>query len=496
MAADALVTIETENGAVLLDDISRFIARFLVLTPAQAHAAALWVLHTHALDAAEFTPYLHIYSPMLRSGKTLLLNVLALLVAKPWLTGRVTGAVLVRKTDKERPTLLLDEADAAFQAEHECAEALRGILNTGFQRGGQTSICVKKAGDWTAQDFQTFAPKAIAGIGRLPHTIEDRSVPIELKRKRRGEERERFRIRKVRPQGAALHERAKRWATQNVEGLRSAEPSLPEDLNDRQQDVCEPLLAIADRVGGVWPARARRALVELCSNRPAQDGSLPLRLLTDIRVIFECSRQNRLASAELLKALTEDETAPWREAGRGKPMTASQLATMLRPFGISPRDLRMGLLTLKGYTRADFEDSWERYLESPSATPAREGQQGRQDAIHAGVDHFSEGQQERSVADAEIENQAGSTRVVADVAPASPPNQGGSNRKMRVRGCWNHPFDASWRQNSDGTWVCGHCREGCIDVPVNSGPPLSARPQPQEMGLDRTVSLIEFAQDN
>ena len=458
MAADTLVTTGTEDGAALLDYTSRFIARFLVLTPAQADTCALWVLHTHALDGAEFTPYLHIHSPLLRSGKTLLLRVLDLLVARSWFTGRVTGAVLVRKTAKKQPTLLLDESDTALQAEKEYAETLRGILNTGFQRNGCISLCVTKGRDWDTQDFPTFSAKAIAGIGRLPQTIEDRSLPIELKRQRRQEKRERFRTRKVRiqAQNQALHERAALWAKQNVGGLRDAEPSLPEELNDRQQDVCEPLLAIADRVGGEWPARARRALVELCTSRPAHDDSPSLRLLTDIRAAFQRRAADRLPSHELLKELTRDETTPWTE-WKGKPLSASQLAAMLRPFRISPRDVRVGPQVLKGYHKADFEDSWERCLSDSSATPTQEGQQGRPSAIYQGSDDFSEGQQESSVADYESENQSGFMRVVADVASQSQPEQRIGNRKPRVRFCWKHPFDLNWRQESDGTWMCGHC---------------------------------------
>ena len=39
--------------------------------------------------------------------------------------------------DAERPTLLLDESDAAFNGEKEYAEALRGLLNTGHRRSGK-----------------------------------------------------------------------------------------------------------------------------------------------------------------------------------------------------------------------------------------------------------------------------------------------------------------------------------------------------------------------
>ena len=69
--------------------------------------------------------------------KTLLLEILSLLVANPWLTGSASRAVLVRKIDAEQPTLLLDESDAAFARDREYAEALRGVLNSGHSRDGE-----------------------------------------------------------------------------------------------------------------------------------------------------------------------------------------------------------------------------------------------------------------------------------------------------------------------------------------------------------------------
>jgi hypothetical protein len=183
------------EGARVLDDVAGFIRRFVSLSPEQAFVVALWVLHTHAFDAADSTPYLAITSAEKRSGKTRLLEILELVVARPWLTGRVSAAALVRKIDAEAPTLLLDESDAAFAGDKEYSEALRGILNSGHRRGGKTSLCVGQGSNITFKDFSVFAPKAVAGIGKLPDTIADRSIPIRLERKKPGEGVARFRHR-------------------------------------------------------------------------------------------------------------------------------------------------------------------------------------------------------------------------------------------------------------------------------------------------------------
>jgi hypothetical protein len=129
-----LRTTESVSGSDPLHNVGSFIRRFVSLSESQLIAITLWVAHTHAIDAAETTPYLNISSAEKQCGKTRLLEVLRLLVLKPWFTGSVSRAVLVRKMDAQKPTLLLDESDAAFKGDREYAEALRAVLNSGHSR--------------------------------------------------------------------------------------------------------------------------------------------------------------------------------------------------------------------------------------------------------------------------------------------------------------------------------------------------------------------------
>jgi len=352
-------------GAELLDRVCLFIRRFVLLSKEQADVTALWSAHTHAFDAAEHTPYLDINSPEKRSGKSRLLEVLETLVARPWLTGRASVAALPRKIESEQPTVLLDESDAAFNGDKEYAEVFRGILNTGHRRGGASTVCIKTDGNWIPHDFSTFSPKAIAGIGKLPGTVADRSIPIRMKRKNKGEKVARFRLRdeKVKSEAAHLCEQLAAYCAANIEKLRDARPELPDALSDRQQDGAEPLLAIADLAGGEWPEKARRAFVELCAEPQESDDSIGVRLLSDIHVIFEASEVDRMPSADLVTELTERETSPWGEWSHGKPITKSKLAGLLSKFGITPGTIRISYCkTAKGYYREDFADAWSRYL--------------------------------------------------------------------------------------------------------------------------------------
>ncbi len=350
------------DGAELLERLVWFIRRYVALSEEQALLSALWIVHTHALDAADTTPYLNVKSAEKRSGKTRLLEVLSLLAAGSWLTGRVTAAVLVRKVAAEAPALLLDESDAAFKGEREYAETLRGVLNAGFRRGGVASLCVGQGANITYEDFPVYCPKVIAGIGKLPDTVADRSIPIELRRRRPSEKVERFRLRKVGPEALPIQQGVGAWAQAHLGSLSAAEPDLPDELDDRARDIMEPLLAIADEVGGGWPELSRRAAVGLLTGEEREDAeSLGVRLLRDVRGVFDDKGSDRLPTGELLEALHAMEEAPLGSL-RGEALDARGLARLLKPYGVKPEKLREGDDTFRGYRRASFEDAWVRYL--------------------------------------------------------------------------------------------------------------------------------------
>lgn len=344
-----------------LEAVKDHVRRYVIVDELQAVAITLWIAHSHTLEAFDCTPYLQITSATKQAGKTRLLEILETLVARPWLTGRVSAAVLVRKTDAERPTLLLDESDAAFKGEKEYTEALRGILNTGYRRRGTASLCIGRNGNFQYKDFSTFGAKAIAGIGNIPDTVADRSIRIELRRRRTDEQCARWRERDGRavaePHRAALEA----WASDDnvIDQLRSARPEFPAVLGDRQADVWEPLLAIADLAGDVWPSLARRAAIVLSGAR--QDTDIRVELLRDIRFILSEFGGEAIATDDLLFRLNNLEDRPWSTWRKGAAITGHGLSRLLGPFGIHPSDQRVDGRH-RSYRLAPFRDAFSRYL--------------------------------------------------------------------------------------------------------------------------------------
>jgi hypothetical protein len=396
------------SGSSVLHRVQAFVQRFVSLSESQARFVAVWVVHTHVFESGDATPYVAITSAEKQSGKTRLLEVLATLVADPWLTGKVSAAVLIRKIDAEQPTLLLDESDAAFGGNKEYAETLRGILNTGHRRGGSASCCTGQGATISYRNFSTFCPKAIAGIGKLPETVADRAFPIRLKRAAPSEVVERFRLRDVGAEATALREDVEAWGLTIADRLSEARPELPDALSDRQQDGAEPLLAIAGMAGGEWPQVTRRALVELCAEAQAADDSTGKLLLADIRQVFEHGGVNRLPSAELASQLAEIETSPWGEWSQGRPLTTTKLARLLRPFAIFPHSIRVDDKTPKGYEREDFQDAFRRYLRTEDtsfpASPPFHSATPQQAHAGAGLSTFSKRNSDVDVAASECEN--------------------------------------------------------------------------------------------
>src|SRR4029077_15775461 len=67
-----------------------------------------------------------------------------------------------------------------------------GILNSGHRQGGSVIRTVGE--DFEPRSFSTYSASAIALIGKLPATLTDRSVPIELRRRRPDEPIQAFRF--------------------------------------------------------------------------------------------------------------------------------------------------------------------------------------------------------------------------------------------------------------------------------------------------------------
>ena len=348
----------------LLTETHAYLGRFIAYPNEHAHVAhTLWIAHTHAMEAWESTPRLAFLSPEPGSGKTRALEITQNLVPRAIETVNATPAYVFRKVSDPNgtPTLLWDEIDTLFGPKAKDNEDIRGLINAGHRKGASAGRCVVRGTIIETEELPAYCAVALAGIGNLPDTILSRSIVIRMRRRAPTESVEPYRRRLQAPEGERLREGWEAWAEDALAGLTGAMPDMPVGINDRDADVWESLLAIADAAGGEWPERARVAAVALVADSKASTPSLGVRLLADLRRVF--GEESAMSTEDIKAVLVAMEEAPWGDL-RGRPLDSRQLANFLKPYGVASRNVRICDRIVKGYVRADLHDPWARYLPS------------------------------------------------------------------------------------------------------------------------------------
>lgn len=355
------------DGAALLDAVSKYLGRFVAYPNAHsAIAHTLWIAHTHRMDAWESTPRLAFLSPEPGSGKTRALELTETLVPNPCEAVNVSAAYLFRKVAEE-PTVLFDEIDTLFGPRAGEHEDIRGLLNAGHRRGAMAGRCVVRGKTIETEELPAYCAVALAGLGNLPDTILTRSVIVKMRRRAPNERVEPYRRRENSAEGNVLREHLAAWVLQH--DFANARPEMPAGVEDRNADVWEPLLAIADAAGEDWPTMARVAAVAHVADAIGDRGSLGVRLLSDLHTIF--GEHNTLSTNTIIEKLVTIDEAPWADI-RGKSIDARRLANYLKPYGINSLNIRDDCdKVVKGYTRESLHDAWIRYLPSVAANESR-----------------------------------------------------------------------------------------------------------------------------
>lgn len=314
--------------------------------PAHPLALSLWILHTHAFDAAYVTPYIYVSSVDPGAGKTTLMDTMSDLARNPVASANISASYLFRKVDVERPSLFIDEVDTIYGGAKN--EELRSVLNSGYLYNGKTTKTVN--GEPT--DFSTFCPKMLGGIdnGRLPETVADRCIRVRL-RKLSGDTLAAKRIARrnikklARDESLAeLRHELARWASiETIDALSDIEPPIIEGLSARQWDIAEPLMQIAHMFHVADEARA--AITAIFAGEKVETEET--RILRCAQELFEETTSDRITTNTLAEIVG---------------YTPDRLSRTLAPLGIKARPMKVAGSTVRGYFRPEFESAWERYL--------------------------------------------------------------------------------------------------------------------------------------
>jgi putative DNA primase/helicase len=364
--ADVLPWHEAVAGDQIATTLAAAAKTYAVLPDTAANAIALWVLHTWLVNKFTISPRLAITSPTKGCGKTTVLRFLNKVVRCPKRAGSISPAALFRVVQQFQPTILLDETEKYI--EH--GSDLHALLNEGHCKGGTVLRVLGEKLE--LREFAIFGAVAFARNGRLPDDLEQRSITIEMQRRRPDEGL--AELREDRCHSLEMVARmCARWAEDA--DIDDYDPEMGSLIN-RNADNWRPLFAIADVIGSDWPDRMRAAAVALTAR---ETESISTMLLADIKSVFDEQKVDRLASSDLVDALQKIEGRPWAEWSKsGKPISPNQLARLLKPFAIVSGTIRTDHGTPKGYYRHAFGDAFKRYLspEEGFETPQRHNADG------------------------------------------------------------------------------------------------------------------------
>ena len=376
-------------GSDVLDIADAFAARFLSYSEQARHAHVLWCAHTWLMDCWDHAPRLLFISPEAGCGKTRALTVTKHLVPRPDHVADLTPAALYHSIDEAmerkggRPTILFDEFDTVFGSAETGRirnEEMRRLINAGHDRNEKLA---RKMGKHVKL-FRLYTPMALAGkmsVDDVPSTIRTRSVTIPMQR-RRLEDKDKIErwIRRIHEAEAEPI----RWLLQcwaelihgyAIDYVGPDRPVLPNDIEDRDADVWEPLLAVAELAGGHWPERARVAAVAAVAADGVKATPSPgIELLADIAAVFNHRQVEAIHTTTLLAELASMDQQ-WRR------LDGKRLARTLHNYGLTQtnKDQRIDGKVTKGYRREYFEDAWSRYLPSAATSATSASDDGDDD---------------------------------------------------------------------------------------------------------------------
>lgn len=326
----------------VLDAIERLFDRHLVYPSREERdAAVVWTAASWVAEEFDNFPRLYFRAAEYGAGKTVAAEAVGRLTRQFEDMVGMTPAVLYRTIEnaEKKPTIFIDEADNIFGTAGSSSShmALLAILNKGFHSDGTVP---RARGTDDVQKFNCFSPVIIAGKGILPKAMMTRSITIAMRRPVEGETYVAYRKRVHKPLFDAVREALEKWSGTAARKVAKQFPELPSGLKDRDVDVWEPMLAVADLAeGSDWGERIRRAAVVL-TNR------------TDVKEPVPAGTQLVKVLARMFK---ETDKVKQEEVATELGWKTKEVGALAREMELHPVSMKRDGITIRGFRKEQYE---------------------------------------------------------------------------------------------------------------------------------------------
>jgi hypothetical protein len=346
-----------EPDSELLADLVSFQDRYVEF-PSAAHSLVVadWTVLTWMWEPMFVVPYLYISSDGPGTGKSRSCDYLTTVVRNADSGTDSPVHVLGQEIEATSPTLFFDEIDTVWAGW--ANNSLKRVLDIGYKRGA----VIKRQRANQIERWSVFCPKVLAGIrnNHLPQSLLSRCIPVEMQPRTRELERfNQFHLARD-PERKELVNRIAAFAEEFLPDVVNQRPEPLKALDDRQNEIVEPLLAIA-AVLGSEPA-LREALRQVFRRGPAGQMSQEQAFLARIRDAFDEQQReggpgDRIHTDELLRHL-------------GSMYSPRLLGILLAELGFArtgPETFRIDTFNKRGYWRRDFQRLFDRHLDEEPA---------------------------------------------------------------------------------------------------------------------------------
>ena len=320
-----------------------FINDYIFFTsPAHGKFLSVWVIGTYIFKIFRYYPYIWLNAPK-QSGKTLLMEILKELSFNGDLSSNASESAIFRDVHNNLITMFLDEVEKLSKQDMEKYGAIMTILNTGFSASGSVKRSGSQKQNFTIQRFSTYSPKAFAGIKEIDDVVQDRTIKINMLRKKPGEVAKRYKVSDalVRSQKVIRNELyifGLQYAREISTTYNNHSDTLKvKHLENRELDIWEPIFTIAsviDKENG--NSDLTDSLTQLSNENSGErhedniDLNETVKLLSVLSLMVEADNPIPLKSKNLYRYETEEVFEYFKETEEYAWLADCKKATLTR----------------------------------------------------------------------------------------------------------------------------------------------------------------------